>query len=135
MAANMTSENSTVGKFKYKVVFLGDQSVGKTSIIHRFIYDSFDENYQATIGIDFMSHKMYVEDKIIILNLWDTAGQERFKSLIPSYIKDSAVAIVIYDITNKQSFLSVDKWIEDAKNLREEVLVILAGNKLDLEKE
>ena len=135
MAANMTSENSTVGKFKYKVVFLGDQSVGKTSIIHRFIYDSFDENYQATIGIDFMSHKMYVEDKIIILNLWDTAGQERFKSLIPSYIKDSAVAIVIYDITNKQSFLSVDKWIEDAKNLREEVLVILAGNKLDLEKD
>jgi Ras-related protein Rab-6A len=48
--------------------------VGKTSIIHRFIYDSFDENYQATIGIDFMSHKMYIEDKIIILNLWDTAG-------------------------------------------------------------
>lgn len=101
MATNMTSENSTVGKFKYKVVFLGDQSVGKTSIIHRFIYDSFDENYQATIGIDFMSHKMYVEDKIIILNLWDTAGQERFKSLIPSYIKDSAVAIVVFDITSR----------------------------------
>ena len=80
-----------------------------------------------------MSQKMYVEDKIIILNLWDTAGQERFKSLIPSYIKDSAVAIVIYDITNKQSFLSVDKWIEDAKNLRDDdVLLILAGNKSDL---
>eukprot|EP00347_Sterkiella_histriomuscorum_P016491 403352976 len=132
MATNMT-ENSTVGKFKYKVVFLGDQSVGKTSIIHRFIYDSFDENYQATIGIDFMSHKMYVEDKIIILNLWDTAGQERFKSLIPSYIKDSAVAIVVFDITSRQSFQSVDKWIEDAKNLRDDdVLLILAGNKADL---
>ena len=129
----MTSENSTVGKFKYKVVFLGDQSVGKTSIIHRFIYDAFDENYQATIGIDFMSHKMYVEDKIIILNLWDTAGQERFKSLIPSYIKDSAVAIVVFDITSRQSFQSVDKWIEDAKNLRDDdVLLILAGNKADL---
>ena len=125
--------NSTVGKFKYKIVFLGDQSVGKTSIIHRFIYDSFDENYQATIGIDFMSQKMYVEDKIIILNLWDTAGQERFKSLIPSYIKDSAVAIVVYDITNRQSFQSVDKWIEDAKNLRDDdVLLILAGNKSDM---
>ena len=80
-----------------------------------------------------MSHKMYVEDKIIILNLWDTAGQERFKSLIPSYIKDSAVAIVAYDITNRQSFMSVNKWIEDAKNLRDDdVLIVLVGNKSDL---
>ena len=76
---------------------------------------------------------MYVEDKIIILNIWDTAGQERFKSLIPSYIKDSAVAIVVFDITNSQSFQSVDKWIEDARNLRDDdVLIILAGNKSDL---
>jgi len=81
-----------------------------------------------------MSQKMYVEDKIIILNLWDTAGQERFKSLIPSYIKDSAVAIVCYDVTNKESFLSVDKWIEDAKAIREDdVLLILVGNKSDME--
>ena len=76
---------------------------------------------------------MYVEDKIIILNLWDTAGQERFKSLIPSYIKDSAVAIVVFDITSRQSFQSVDKWIEDAKNLRDDdCLLILTGNKSDL---
>ena len=98
------NDQSNVGKYKYKIVFLGNQSVGKTSIIHRFIYDSFDDSYQATIGIDFMSQKMYVEDKIIILNLWDTAGQERFKSLIPSYIKDSAVAIVCYDVTSRESF-------------------------------
>ena len=76
---------------------------------------------------------MYVEDKIIVLNLWDTAGQERFKSLIPSYIKDSAVAIVCYDVTSRESFISVEKWIEDAKALREDdVLLILAGNKSDL---
>ena len=81
-----------------------------------------------------MSQKMYVEDKIIILNLWDTAGQERFKSLIPSYIKDSAVAIVCYDVTNRESFQSVDKWIEDAKAIREdEVLLILVGNKADMD--
>lgn len=97
-------ESSGFQKYKYKVVFLGDQSVGKTSIIHRFIYDAFEDNYQATIGIDFMSHKMYIEDKVVILNLWDTAGQERFKSLIPSYIKDSAVAIVIFDVTSRSSF-------------------------------
>lgn len=81
-----------------------------------------------------MSQKMYVEDKIIILNLWDTAGQERFKSLIPSYIKDSAVAIVCYDVTNRESFQSVEKWIEDAKAIREDdVLLILVGNKADME--
>ena len=80
-----------------------------------------------------MSQKVYVEDKIIVLNLWDTAGQERFKSLIPSYIKDSAVAIVCFDITNRESFNSVEKWIEDARALREDdVMLILAGNKADL---
>lgn len=80
-----------------------------------------------------MSQKMFVEDRIIILNLWDTAGQERFKSLIPSYIKDSAVALVCYDVTNRESFESVEKWIEDARDLRDDdVLLILCGNKADL---
>ena len=72
---------------KYKLVFLGDQGVGKTSIITRFMYDSFDKNYQATIGIDFLSKTMYLEDRTVRLQLWDTAGQERFRSLIPSYIR------------------------------------------------
>lgn len=130
----MADQSTIANKQKYKIVFLGNQNVGKTSIIHRFIYETFEDNYQATIGIDFMSQKMFVEDKVIILNLWDTAGQERFKSLIPSYIKDSAVAIVCYDVTNAESFTSVEKWIEDAKAIREDdVLLILVGNKSDME--
>jgi Ras-related protein Rab-6A len=77
---------------------------------------------------------MHIEDKVVILNLWDTAGQERFKSLIPSYIKDSAVAIVCYDVTSRDSFVSVEKWVEDAKAIREnDVLLILVGNKADME--
>ena len=79
---------------------------------------------------------MHIEDKVVILNLWDTAGQERFKSLIPSYIKDSAVAIVCYDVTCRDSFLSVEKWVEDAKAIREnDVLLILVGNKADMEQQ
>lgn len=74
MAQPGGGDPSGTEKLKFKIVFLGNQSVGKTSMIHRFIYDSFDDNYQATIGIDFMSQKVYVEDKIIVLNLWDTAG-------------------------------------------------------------
>ncbi|XP_061862271.1 ras-related protein Rab-41 isoform X7 [Colius striatus] len=85
---------------KFKLVFLGEQSVGKTSLITRFMYDSFDNTYQATIGIDFLSKTMYLEDRTIRLQLWDTAGQERFRSLIPSYIRDSAVAVIVFDLTS-----------------------------------
>ena len=63
-------------------------------------YDHFDETYQATIGIDFLSKTMYLEDRVTRLQLWDTAGQERFRSLIPSYIRDSSVAIIVYDISS-----------------------------------
>ncbi|URE03837.1 ras-related protein [Musa troglodytarum] len=83
---------------KYKLVFLGDQSVGKTSIITRFMYDKFDNTYQATIGIDFLSKTMYLEDRTVRLQLWDTAGQERFRSLIPSYIRDSSVAVIFLNM-------------------------------------
>lgn len=118
---------------KYKLVFLGDQGVGKTSIITRFMYDSFDKNYQATIGIDFLSKTMYLEDRTVRLQLWDTAGQERFRSLIPSYIRDSSVAVVVYDITNRASFLNTAKWIEDVRNERgNDVIIVLVGNKTDL---
>jgi Ras-related protein Rab-6A len=85
---------------KFKLVFLGEQSVGKTSLITRFMYDNFDAQYAATIGIDFLSKTMYLDDRTVRLQLWDTAGQERFRSLIPSYIRDSSVAIVVYDVTS-----------------------------------
>ncbi|KAG7550169.1 P-loop containing nucleoside triphosphate hydrolase [Arabidopsis thaliana x Arabidopsis arenosa] len=102
---------------KYKLVFLGDQSVGKTSIITRFMYDKFDTTYQATIGIDFLSKTMYLEDRTVRLQLWDTAGQERFRSLIP----------------NRQSFLNTSKWIEDVRTERgSDVIIVLVGNKTDL---
>jgi len=118
---------------KYKLVFLGEQAVGKTSIITRFMYDTFDTTYQATIGIDFLSKTMYLDDRTVRLQLWDTAGQERFRSLIPSYIRDSSVAVVVYDITNKASFQNCDKWIEDVRAERgTEVVVMLVGNKTDL---
>jgi len=101
---------------------------------------------QATIGIDFLSKTMYLEDRTIRLQLWDTAGQERFRTLIPSYIRDSAVTIIVYDVSSKiqrsgrncyfvgrTSFLAVDRWIEDVKSERgEDVIIVLCGNKSDL---
>jgi Ras-related protein Rab-6A len=92
---------------KFKLVLLGEQSgnafakiVGKTSIITRFMYDTFDNAYAATIGIDYFSKTMYLPERTVRLQLWDTAGQERFRSLIPNYIRDSRVAIIVYDITS-----------------------------------
>lgn len=125
--------NSVIPRSKYKLVFLGDESVGKTSIITRFMYDTFDSSYKVTIGIDFVSKTMYLEDRIVRLQLWDTAGQERFRSLIPSYIRDSSVAIICYDISNRASFLNCDSWIEDVRTERgSDVVIMLVGNKTDL---
>ncbi|KAF2483056.1 ras family-domain-containing protein [Neohortaea acidophila] len=118
---------------KFKLVFLGEQSVGKTSLITRFMYDSFDSTYQATIGIDFLSKTMYLEDRTVRLQLWDTAGQERFRSLIPSYIRDSSVAVVVYDISSKKSFEQTRKWVDDVRSERgNDVIIVLVGNKTDL---
>lgn len=108
--------------------------VGKTSLITRFMYDTFDEQYAATIGIDFLLKTMYLEDnKTVRLQLWDTAGQERFRSLIPSYIRDSHVAVVCYDITSQKSFSSLEKWVNDVRMERgDDVIVVIVGTKSDL---
>ena len=118
---------------KYKLVFLGDKTVGKTSILKRFMYDNFDKSYQATIGIDFLSKTMYLEDRTVRLQLWDTAGEERFRSLIPSYIRDSSVAVVVYDISRRETFINTTKWIQDVRADRgDDVVICLVGNKTDL---
>jgi Ras-related protein Rab-6A len=97
------------------------------------MYDSFDSTYQATIGIDFLSKTMYLEDRTVRLQLWDTAGQERFRSLIPSYIRDSSVAVVVYDITSQKSFQQTRKWVDDVRGERgSDVIIVLVGNKTDL---
>ncbi|KAG7228683.1 hypothetical protein INR49_008459 [Caranx melampygus] len=89
--------------------------------------------FKATIGIDFLSKTMYLEDRTVRLQLWDTAGQERFRSLIPSYIRDSTVAVVVYDITNVNSFQQTSKWIDDVRTERgSDVIIMLVGNKTDL---
>lgn len=89
---------------------------------------------RPTIGIDFISQNIFLEDKTIRLQLWDTAGQERFKALIPNYIRDTSVAVIVYDVTNRNSFKSVQKWVDDVKNQRGDgVIIALLANKVDLE--
>ena len=117
----------------YKIVVLGDISVGKTSILSRFRYGVFEPEYMPTLGIDFFSQNLFYEDKTIRLILWDTAGEERFRSLIPSYLKNADCIIIVFDITNKDSFNSLNKWLTDSKNNASEgTIYIICGNKSDL---
>ena len=117
----------------YKIVVIGDINVGKTSILSRFRYGSFEQSYMPTLGIDFFTKNLFYEDKTIRLILWDTAGQERFRSLIPSYLKNADCIIIVYDITNKDSFNSLTNWLSDAKNNTiEGTIFVICGNKIDL---
>ncbi|KAK6220237.1 Ras-like protein Rab-6A [Colletotrichum tabaci] len=114
---------------KFKLVFLGEQSVGKTSLITRFMATASARLEPPSNSLQ----TMYLEDRTVRLQLWDTAGQERFRSLIPSYIRDSSVAVVVYDISNAKSFQNTKKWIDDVRAERgNDVIIVLVGNKTDL---
>ena len=118
----------------FKIIFLGDQYVGKSSILNRFYQDKFEENYQATIGLDFHSKNVIINGNNVRLLLYDTAGQEKFKSLIPMYIRDANIILVVYDITNKDSFTHTEHWVNETKDLkRDDAIFVLVGNKLDLD--
>ena len=112
MAANATPSKGPLAR--YKLVFLGDQSVGKTSIITRFMYDTFDTTYQATIGIDFLSKTMYLDDRTVRLQLWDTAGQERFRLSFPSLVLFCSF-VLFFTFQTTSCFFSFPSRVVDPK--------------------
>ena len=121
---------------KYKLIFLGDQGVGKSCIMNRFMNDTFTEEYQATIGLDFQSKNVQIDGQDIHLLLYDTAGQEKFRSLIPMYTRDANIVLLVYDISSKDSFDHIPDWLNDLKNVKlDEVIFAIIGNKNDLQEE
>ena len=118
---------------KYKLIFLGDQNVGKSCILNRFMNDTFKEDYQATIGLDFQSKNVQIDNQDIHLLLYDTAGQEKFRSLIPMYTRDANIVLLVYDTTSKDTFMHLSDWLNDLTNLKkEEIIFALVGNKIDI---
>jgi small GTP-binding protein len=117
----------------YKVVLLGETSVGKSSIITRFTRDDFFEFQEPTIGAAFQSKSTYLDDCIVKMDFWDTAGQERYRSFAPMYYRGAKAAFIVYDITNTDSLINAKYWIKEL-NIRGEPGCILAlfGNKIDL---
>ena len=121
--------------YSIKFIIIGDTGVGKTQIIYRYTNGEFrNENMASTIGVIFSSKNIQISDKIFHVELWDTGGMESFKSIRQNYYKNAACAIIVYDITNKDTLKSVDKWIEECNfsSNNDNLIMILVGNKTDL---
>ena len=120
----------------FKLIFIGDSSVGKSCLTTKAVKNNFEEYYQATVGFEFLTFNMKVNDKVIKLQIWDTCGQEIYKSLISNFYRNSSLAVLVYAIDNKESFNHTENWLNDLKSqANPDVRIFLVGNKADLEEE
>ena len=120
--------------YLFKYIIIGDPSVGKSNLLMKFAHNKFTDEYQATIGVEFGAKNISFNNQIYRIQIWDTAGQENFRSITRAYYKNSVCAMVVYDITNRDSFEHIQNWIQDVKDQSPKtVLIVLVGNKIDLE--
>lgn len=124
------------GRNSFKVVLLGEGCVGKTSLVLRYVENKFNDKHLTTLQASFLNKKLNIGGKRVNLAIWDTAGQERFHALGPIYYRDSNGAILVYDITDEDSFHRVKNWVKELrKMLGNDISLCIAGNKIDLEKD
>ena len=133
----MNFENSNATKkYELKIVLIGDSTVGKTSLLYRFIEGRFIDSRLCTICADFKTKLIQIDDSTIAkITIWDTAGQEKYKAITRNYYKDAHGIILVYDVTNKSSFKNLSNWLDDISNnnnLGEDLSIILVANKIDL---
>eukprot|EP01107_Rhizomastix_libera_P018625 TRINITY_DN985_c0_g1_i2.p1 TRINITY_DN985_c0_g1~~TRINITY_DN985_c0_g1_i2.p1 ORF type:complete len:245 (+),score=19.55 TRINITY_DN985_c0_g1_i2:111-737(+) len=118
--------------YLFKFIVIGDASTGKSCMLHRFIENKFKREATHTIGVEFGSKIVEVGGKRVKLQIWDTAGQERFRSVTRSYYRGAAGALLVYDITNRDSFSHISSWLKDARALASpDTVTMLSGNKID----
>ena len=119
-----------------KYIIIGDSAVGKSNILTQYVYEKFSEEFQSTLGVEFAAKNAVIDNKIYRIQIWDTAGAESFRSITRAYYKNSVCAFIVYDITKRETFENVQVWLDDIKNqCPQTVLLVLVGNKLDLENE
>lgn len=130
-------ESTTVNfNYLFKYIIIGDSSVGKSNILLKYAHNQFKPEYQLTIGVEFGAKNIDINQKAYRIQIWDTAGQENFRSITRAYYKNSVCALVVYDVTNKNSFDSVKMWIDDCRSQSPKtILMVLVGNKIDLDSE
>lgn len=122
--------------YLFKYIIIGNPSVGKSNMLMKYCHNKFTDDYQATIGVEFGAKNIEFDEQVFRIQIWDTAGQDNFRSITRAYYNNSVCAIVVYDISNRKSFEDVLQWVEDVKNQSPKtVLIVLVGNKSDLEEE
>ena len=120
----------------FKLIFIGDPSIGKSCLTQKAIKNNFEEYYQATVGFEFLTYNLKINDKVVKLQIFDTCGQEKYRSLISNFYRNSSLAVLMYAINDKQSFNHVDSWLSEIKNnASSDINIILVGNKADLEED
>ena len=144
------SQESKVGDYKYeilpddytqydlsfKIIVIGDSGVGKSCLTNKATKNVFEDTYNATVGFEFFSFNLKLDDKIIKLQIWDTCGQELYRSLITNFYRNSSLAVMVYAINNRESFENIDVWLKELRtHSNPDTKVFLIGNKVDLEEE
>jgi len=138
MATNNASRSGNGGGSKktcqFKLVLLGESAVGKSSLVLRFVKGQFHEYQESTIGAAFLTQTIAVDENTVVkFEIWDTAGQERYHSLAPMYYRGAQAAIVVYDITNQESFAKAKNWVKELqRQANPNIVIALSGNKADL---
>ena len=118
-----------------KILLVGNPGVGKSNFIYRYIKDKFSNSNLSSVGFESNSKEIEITDKKIIVQLWDSAGQDKYKSITKNLFSRVQGIIILYDITNKKSFLGIQNWIKLIKEVNNEMPYVIAGNKCDLKKE
>jgi len=126
-------------KVLLKVIILGDSGVGKTSLMNQYVHKRFSNQYKATIGADFLTKEVMIDDKLVTLQIWDTAGQERFQSLGVAFYRGADSCVLVYDITDAKSFDNLESWMDEflvhaAPRNQETFPFVVLGNKADMAK-
>eukprot|EP01026_Neomeris_dumetosa_P050206 TRINITY_DN4396_c0_g1_i3.p2 TRINITY_DN4396_c0_g1~~TRINITY_DN4396_c0_g1_i3.p2 ORF type:complete len:212 (-),score=30.57 TRINITY_DN4396_c0_g1_i3:217-852(-) len=117
-----------------KVVLVGDSGVGKSNLLTRFTRNEFTMDSKSTIGVEFATKSIKIDDKIVKAQIWDTAGQERYRAIINAYYRGAVGALVVYDITKKESFENIERWLKEVREHTEpNIIIMMVGNKCDLD--
>ena len=129
-------EDATNFDLSFKLIVIGDCGVGKSCLTNNAVKNTFEEAYNATVGFEFITFNIKLEDKVIKLQIWDTCGQELYRSLVTNFYRNSSLAIMVYAINSKESFEDIEMWLRELRtHSNPDAKVFLIGNKIDLEKE